>query len=207
MKRQRHSRERGQQQPFPQTQAIGPEGPDQEGDFCHRDLQREAYGQRQQHQPVAQQARAERRALQIPHSHRVKQLAHAQGREGKGLAFRQQRRVPKQPSKGPQAEGLTLLRQQNQRRNQKGRQRQARDHQTVKHGNRQTAMGKQAFLGVPGRAAHQAFGVVLVHSQGQTGQRIGDQIDPQDVNGLQRRSQTGQNGTEHGGNFAKIRRK
>jgi hypothetical protein len=40
--------------------------------------------------------------------------------------------------------------------------------------------GEDAFAGVAGRSAH-GVGFGLLHAQGEAGQAVGDQVDPQDL--------------------------
>ena len=65
-------------------------------------------------------------------------------------------------------------------------------------------MGKQALLLVPGRAGHQIVHVVFVHPQRQRGEGIGDQINPQNMAGLQGRGDIAGDGRKHGHNLAEV---
>ena len=58
---------------------------------------------------------------------------------------------------------------------------------SVKNSKNPSSMSKNPFLRISGFFIHKGFGIIFIYAQSQCGERIGDQIHPEDMTGLQRR--------------------
>ena len=167
----------------------GTESPDEKWDLRHGKLQDETDDTCCHHQQIIPGAHGKYGLLYITHADGMIQLAHSQHSKCIGLRFRQYlfpgHQFPEAFYPGKRiAHKLPFRRQDPAGKHQKCRQSDHGDQCSIEQRTCYSSSGKQALRCFSGRAAHQAFTVIFIHSQRQCRKGIRDQIDPKDMAGF-----------------------
>ena len=148
---------------------------------------------------------AQHAGFHVAHADGVEELGDAEHGEGVGLAAGEKLRHVKEKPQVVERQRKLARQQQGNGQLQEGGGADKGDEEAIEQRAAKAASRKEAFVPGTGRAAHEAARVVRVHAQGQGRQGVGNQVDPQDVAGLQRGAQAQQDGGQHGNDFPEIR--
>ena len=178
-----------------------PEGRCKKWYFRYGKLEKESQDTGSDHQFIVKMFHLEYRFSHIPHPHCMKQLGHAQNRKGIGLCPVEYGFMLKHCRKIIYGKRNLPLKYHRIGDGKKGRKADPGYQQSVKTGTGKAASGKQALLRITGRPSHQSVRIVVVHPEGKCRKGIGNQVNPENMAGFQRRGKAAQHGEEHGHDF------